>query len=96
MSSPTIATSPFSTNPDYARGRADAYDDSKTHHPETIQANANLAIDFVTPNSSQATRMYAAGYAKSAVEILNDHIAAKTTQTAKALKWWDRKNGREA
>jgi hypothetical protein len=88
--------SPFSTNPDFARGRADAYDDALHHHPETVQATAQLVLDFVTPASTLPVRMYAAGYGHAALEAMQYHLASTTTQTDKAQKWWARKNGRPA
>jgi hypothetical protein len=87
---------PFSTNPDFARGRADAYDDAQHHQPDTVRVNATLALDFITPTSTLPERMYAAGYGRAALEVMQSHLADKTTQTDKAQKWWARKNGRPA
>jgi len=90
------ANEAFSNNPDFARGRADAYDDATEHHPEVVQAHAQLALDFITPTSTPQQRMYTAGYARAALEVIQYHLATKTTQTDKAQKWWARKNGRKA
>jgi hypothetical protein len=89
---------PFSLNPDFARGRADAYDDSQRHHPATLQDFAHHALDFITPTSSRAQHLYAAGYARAALENLQHHLAeeeAKATQIEQAQTWLARKQGRE-
>jgi hypothetical protein len=91
MTTPTTTSSPFSTNPDFARGRADAYDDSAKHHPAVVQSHAELVLDLITPASSQAERLYAAGYARAALEAMQSHIEqADKEQTRLA-----RKQGRE-
>jgi hypothetical protein len=90
--------SPFSTNPDFARGRADAYDDAQRHHAASVQVNAQLALDFITPASTIQERMYAAGYGHSALENMRSHLAAEAVRTAQieeAQTWLARKQGRQ-
>lgn len=86
--------SAFSTDPFFALGRADAHDEA-THTPlEGITAHANLLLDHITPNTGHGQRLYTAGYAHRAAELVAEHLAIVNAESDLAQTWLDRKQGR--
>lgn len=89
----TPAGSAFSPDPFYAIGRADAHDESTTEPLTTLKARAIALIDHITPTTSAAQRLYAAGYARRVAELADEHAADIADQTHRDHKWHSRKNG---
>lgn len=84
----TTAATPFSNDPEYARGRADAYDDSKTRTVDEMVALMGMAIDY-------ASIPYALGYSDRVTELRMETDAVSAAESELAQTWLARKQGRE-
>lgn len=96
----TIATiapagSAFSIDPFYCLGRADAHDEAAVMPLEAITAHAELLLDYLGPDASLGQRLYTAGYARRAAELVDEHLATVNAQTDDAQTRLARKEGRE-
>lgn len=64
------------------------------HKPlEAITAHAELLLDHITPDTSTSQRLYTAGYARRAAELVDEHLATVNAQTDRDHIWHSRKNG---
>ncbi|MCL8016927.1 hypothetical protein [Streptomyces sp. AS02] len=96
----TIATiaptgSAFSTDPFFCLGRADAYDEAAAMPLEAVTAHAELLLDHIGHDASDAQRLYTAGYARRAAELVAEHLATVAAQSEDAQTRLARKQGRE-
>lgn len=82
------AVSPFANDPQYCRGRADAYDDSQTRTIDEMVALAGMAVDY-------ASIPYAQGYTARVNELRLELDAVAPMEMELAQTWWARKQGRE-
>ena len=78
----------YADDPDYYRGRADAYDDSHTRSLDEMAALTSMAIDY-------ATIPYALGYFDRVAEIRLERAAVTAAESEVAQTWMARKQGRE-
>jgi hypothetical protein len=90
MSLMTLApdTNPYANDPDYYRGRADAYDDSHTRTVDELVALTGMAIDY-------ASIPYALGYFDRVAELRMETDAVSAAEAELAQTWLARKQGRE-
>ncbi|MEV5915789.1 hypothetical protein AB0M00_43770 [Streptomyces chartreusis] len=91
----TPAGSAFSTDPFYCLGRADAHDEAAAMPLEAITAHAELLLDHLGPDASVAQRLYTAGYARRAAELVDEHLATVNAQSDQEQTRLARKQGRE-
>ena len=77
----TQATNGFSADPDYSRGRADAYDASHTRTVDEMTVLAGMAADH-------ATLPYALGFMDRVIELRLELDAVAGADTE--LAWTDR------
>lgn len=91
----TPAVSPFASDPFYALGAADAYDEHQAgDNVHTLKQRADAMLD--TPSTgSVSTDLYIVGYANTVIGLLNGHVAQINAQTEVAQTWLARKQGRE-
>lgn len=90
MTVQTIAPTGFdhTNDPDYYRGRADAYDDSQTRTVDEMVVLAGMAIDY-------ASIPYAQGYTARVNELRLELDAVAPMEMELAQTWLARKQGRE-
>lgn len=90
MTIATIAptTGQHAEDPDYYRGRADAYDDSATRTVDELVTLAGFAIDY-------ASVPYARGYADRVTEYRLETDVVAGAESELAQTWLARKEGRE-
>ena len=89
MSSPTFApvTGGFANDPQYAAGRADAYDDSHTRTIHELEAIARMYAEY-------GNLAFAFGYADRVIEVRMERAAVNAAETELAQTWNARKQGR--
>ncbi|GHC37027.1 MULTISPECIES: hypothetical protein [Streptomyces rochei group] len=95
-STPTV--SPFSRDPFYAMGFADAYDEYQAGETiDTLKIRANMLLDVDYPENSevQPAELYRLGYCKSVAGLVRGHIATVNAQCEVAQTTHARKQGRE-
>lgn len=86
--------SPFSTDPFYALGIADAYDEQTAGEDiHTLKRRADEMLD--TASASIASDLYVIGYATAVIGMLNSHIAQINAQ-AEVAHWWLNRKGQAA
>ncbi|MCX5000932.1 hypothetical protein [Streptomyces longwoodensis] len=89
------AASPFASDPFYALGVADAYDEHAAGEDvHTLLRRADEMLD-TTPNDVTPANFYVCGYANTVRGILDSHIAHINAQADVAQTWLARKQGRE-
>jgi hypothetical protein len=95
MTTMTIApANPFASDPFYALGVADAYDEHQAGDSvHTLKHRADQMLDAAPP--TEATSLYVVGYANTVIGLMNRHIAEINAQAEVAQKWLARKQGRE-
>ena len=93
---PEAATpSPFASDPFYALGVADAYDEHAAGEDvHTLVRRADEMLD-AAPTGPVPANLYVCGYGHTVRGILNGHIAMTNAQTEVAHRWLDRKQGRD-
>ncbi|MFK0288289.1 hypothetical protein ACIQVL_48630 [Streptomyces sp. NPDC090499] len=75
-----LATNGFAHDPDYSRGRADAYDASRTRTNDQMTVLAGMAADH-------ATLPYALGFMDRVIELRLEQDAVAGAETE--LAWTD-------
>lgn len=89
------AVSPFASNPFYALGVADAYDEHQAGEDvHTLVRRADQMLD-TAPNDTSPANFYVCGYANTVRGILSSHIAQINAQADVAQTWLARRQGRE-
>lgn len=89
------AVSPFASDPFYAMGVADAYDEHQAgENVHTLKRRAEEMLDTPSDGSIPAD-LYTVGYANTVIGLMNGHIATITAQAEVAQTWLARKQGRE-
>ncbi|MFD5848332.1 hypothetical protein [Streptomyces chartreusis] len=82
------ASANYSQDPDYFRGRADAYDDSRTRTVDQMVVLAGMAIDY-------ASIPYALGYFDRVTELRMETDAVSAAEAELAQTSLARKQGRD-
>ncbi|MFF7335374.1 hypothetical protein [Streptomyces sp. NPDC008150] len=94
MTSPTVTTDDYMTDPFYCLGRADAYDEHKDGvSVHDLRARAELLLDNAP--RTEPMNLYAAGYGNTVIGIFNNHMAQIRAQAEVAQTSHARKQGRE-
>lgn len=89
------ALSPFASDPFYALGLADAYDESIAGESiDSLKRRAGELLDAEVGDSMPA-ELYRMGYTQGVIGIANGHIATVNAQCEVAQTWLARKQGRE-
>ncbi|MFE6412621.1 hypothetical protein ACFVOR_37440 [Streptomyces sp. NPDC057837] len=87
--------SPFASDPFYALGVADAYDEHAAGVDiHALKRRADEMLD-AAPQGLVPANLYVCGYGNTIASILNGHIAQINAQTEVAQTWLARKQGRE-
>jgi hypothetical protein len=89
------AVSPFASDPFYAMGVADAYDEYQAGEDvHLLKLRAEEMLDAPAGHSTPAD-LYTVGYANTVIGLMNGHIATVAAQSEVAQTWLARKQGRE-
>lgn len=84
------AVSPFASDPFYAMGVADAYDEHRAgENVHTLKQRAEEMLEADTGGSIPA-ELYLVGYANTVIGLMNGHIAGINAQTEVAHTWHGR------
>jgi hypothetical protein len=87
MTTEAITPNPFTDDPFYCLGIADAYDEHAAGEDiHTLNRRADEMFDS-TPADSIPASLYVCGYATAIAGILNGHIAQINAQTEVAHRW---------
>ncbi|QLJ06786.1 hypothetical protein HZZ00_37800 (plasmid) [Streptomyces sp. NEAU-sy36] len=94
MTTETITPSPFTNDPFYALGAADAYDEYNAgENVHDLVRRADEMLD-VAPSGRVPANLYVCGYANTVRGILNGHITQINAQTEVAHQWLQNTQGR--
>lgn len=88
------AVSPFASDPFYAIGVADAYDEYQAGEDIHVLKNRAAQLLDADPGGSIPAELYLVGYANTVIGLVNGHIATVNAQAEVAHHWLDRKKGR--
>jgi hypothetical protein len=95
MTSEATTPSPFSHDPFYALGVADAYDEYMAgENIHTLKRRAEAMLD-IPSDGRESTDLYVVGYANTVIGLMNSHVAEINAQTEVAQTQLARKQGRE-
>jgi hypothetical protein len=84
------AVSPFASDPFYAMGVADAYDEHQAGNSiHILKARADAMLD-ADPRGSIPAELYLVGYANAVIGLMNGHIAQTNAQAEVAHRWQSR------
>lgn len=90
MTPEALTPSPFASDPFYALGVADAYDEHNAgENVHDLVRRADEMLD-VAPTGPVPANLYVCGYANTVRGILNGHIAQINAQTEVAHRWLHR------
>lgn len=96
MTPEALTPSPFTNDPFYALGVADAYDEYQAgENVHDLQRRAHEMLG-AAPMDSVPVSLYVCGYGNTVAGIFNGHIAQINAQTEVAHRWLNRTQGRAA